>query len=95
MSMSSGDWPVHGASFAPRAGATVTINGTVQACVQHPGLGQRFLKTLTSLPSMVVWLGVRAGRGQRGEPVHPEERARESDQVQHAPQKEVAARRAA
>jgi Protein of unknown function (DUF2975) len=58
MSMSSGDWPVHGASYAPRAGATVTINGTVQACVQHPGLGQRFLKTLTSLPSMVVWLGV-------------------------------------
>ena len=57
-------------AVATRPGATISINGTLQACAPHPAIAQRVLYTLTSLPGMLVWGGVllllwriiRAGR---------------------------------
>jgi hypothetical protein len=40
---------------AHRAGASLTVNGTLQACAAHPGIGQRILYTLTSLPAFLAW----------------------------------------
>ena len=40
---------------AARPGASIFVNGTLQACAAHPGVGQRILYTLTSLPGMLVW----------------------------------------
>jgi len=40
---------------AARPGASITINGTLQACASHPGIGQRVLFTLMDLPSLLVW----------------------------------------
>jgi DNA-binding Xre family transcriptional regulator len=34
------------------------MNGTLQACALHPGIGQRVLYTLMSLPSSLVWVAV-------------------------------------
>jgi hypothetical protein len=42
---------------AARSGATINFNGTLQACAQHPSVGDRFLYTLTDVSSF-VWLGV-------------------------------------
>jgi hypothetical protein len=39
-------------------GTTISVDGTLQACASHPTLGQRFLYTLTTLPSALVWAGV-------------------------------------
>lgn len=36
------DWTSH-LSVAARPGASVSINGTLQACALHPGIGQRVL----------------------------------------------------
>src|SRR5258708_1315541 len=41
--------------IAARPGASVSINGTLQACALHPGFGQRVLYTLMSLPGALVW----------------------------------------
>jgi hypothetical protein len=40
---------------AARPGAYIQINGTLQACASHPGIGQRILYTLTDLPGLLVW----------------------------------------
>lgn len=53
----SGDWTAH-MGIAPQPGASISINGTLQACALHPSLYQRFLYTLTGLPSALVWAGV-------------------------------------
>lgn len=45
-------------AITARPGASVTVNGTIQACTAHPGTGQRALYTLTSLPSWLMWAGV-------------------------------------
>lgn len=51
----SGDnWTSH-LGIAVRPGASVTINGTLQACALHPGIGQRIWYTLMSLPGALVW----------------------------------------
>ena len=54
----SGDnWTSHlGVGYRP--GTSITINGTLQACALHPGIGQRILYTLMSLPSTLVWAAV-------------------------------------
>ncbi|HZR48755.1 MAG TPA: hypothetical protein VFB06_04480 [Streptosporangiaceae bacterium] len=36
-------------------GTSISINGTVQACAEHPGLGQRVLYTVAKLPSTLLW----------------------------------------
>jgi hypothetical protein len=38
-----------------RPGASIQINGQVQACADHPSFGQRVLYTLTGLPGLLVW----------------------------------------
>lgn len=43
---------------AARPGASITINGTLQACASHPSIGQRVLFTLMDLPGLVVWAAV-------------------------------------
>ncbi len=40
---------------AARPGASITINGTLQACASHPSIGQRVLYTLMDLPGVLVW----------------------------------------
>jgi hypothetical protein len=40
-----------------RPGAYLNLNSAVQACAAHPGLWQRILYTLTSLPSALLWVG--------------------------------------
>ena len=44
--------------IAARPGASLSINGTLQACALHPSLQQRLLYTFTALPSVLVWAGV-------------------------------------
>jgi hypothetical protein len=44
--------------IATQPGASVSINGTLQACAPHPSFYQRLLYTLTGLPSVLVWTGV-------------------------------------
>jgi hypothetical protein len=46
---------LQGMDLTARRGATLSMNGTLQACANHPGFGQRFLYTLTSVPSALVW----------------------------------------
>jgi hypothetical protein len=48
------DWTSNLGSAA-RPGASISINGTLQACAAHPGVGQRILYTLMSLPGLLVW----------------------------------------
>lgn len=44
--------------IAAQPGASVSINGALQACAPHPSLYQRLLYTFTGLPSVLVWAGV-------------------------------------
>jgi hypothetical protein len=48
------NWTDH-LGVAVRPGASITINGALQACAVHPGIGQRALYTLMSLPGLLVW----------------------------------------
>jgi hypothetical protein len=41
-----------------RPGAYLNLNSPVQACAAHPGLWQRVLYTLTSVPTALIWVGV-------------------------------------
>lgn len=50
-------WTSH-LGVAARPGATISINGTIQACTTRPTAGQRILYTLMSLPGFLVWAGV-------------------------------------
>jgi Protein of unknown function (DUF2975) len=55
----SGDnWTAPRDVAAPQPGASLTIDGRLQACAPHPGLYQRVLYTLTSLPSALAWAAV-------------------------------------
>jgi hypothetical protein len=51
----SGDWTAAGLGVAARPGASINVNGALQACANHPDIGQRVLYTLTSLPGWLVW----------------------------------------
>jgi hypothetical protein len=44
--------------IATQPGASISINGALQACAPHPSFYQRLLYTLTGLPSVLVWAGV-------------------------------------
>jgi hypothetical protein len=52
----SGDWQTPYVSAKP--GASIDIIGTVQACTNHPGIGQWALYGLTEVPTIVAWCGV-------------------------------------
>jgi hypothetical protein len=56
-SYSGSDWASN-LEVAARPGASISINGTLQACADHPTVGQRTLYTLISLPSTLVWAAV-------------------------------------
>jgi hypothetical protein len=40
---------------AARPGASISIDGTLQACANHPGFIQRVLYTLTAVPGLLTW----------------------------------------
>ena len=40
-----------------RPGASVSIDGSLQACLDHPGTGQRVLYGLMLIPPVIVWTG--------------------------------------
>jgi hypothetical protein len=52
----SGDWQTPYVSAKP--GASIDIIGTVQACTNHPGIGQWALYGLTEVPTILAWGGV-------------------------------------
>jgi hypothetical protein len=51
------NWTAH-LGIATQPGASVGINGTLQACALHPSLSQRFLYSFTGWPSALVWAAV-------------------------------------
>jgi hypothetical protein len=51
------DWATQ-LGIATRPGASITINGTLQACALHPSLSQRFLSSFTGWPPALVWAAV-------------------------------------
>jgi hypothetical protein len=55
---SSSDWHVTGLDVHNRPGNSLQINGTLQACADHPGIGQHVLYGLSELPATVLWVGV-------------------------------------
>jgi hypothetical protein len=53
---SSGNWSASSFGFTALHGASIQVNGTIQACTTfHPSTTQRVLDTLTSLPSWLMW----------------------------------------
>lgn len=57
--MGSPSWSLHNdPQFVTSRGVTASVAATVQACSQHPSIGQRTLATFVSLPGTLVWLGV-------------------------------------
>lgn len=44
--------------IATQPGASISIDGTLQACALHPSLYQRWLYTCTGLPSALAWAAV-------------------------------------
>jgi hypothetical protein len=55
MTYGSSQWSAAGFGYSARPGSSISVSGHVQACAFHPGLGQRILYTLTSLPALLVW----------------------------------------
>jgi hypothetical protein len=51
----SSDWGTAHLGVTARPGASIAINGALQACAAHPGTGQRALYTLMGLPGWLVW----------------------------------------
>lgn len=54
----SSNWTMSGFGIHARPGNSLDVNGTLQACADHPGLGQRLLDSLTVLPTALLWAGV-------------------------------------
>lgn len=54
----SSNWTAAVFAITARPGASIAVNGTIQACTAHPGTVQRALYTLTSLPGWLMWAGV-------------------------------------
>lgn len=50
----SSQWAVP-AGVTAHPGTSINITGTVQACAEHPGFGQRVLYTAGTLPSTLLW----------------------------------------
>jgi hypothetical protein len=42
-------------SLVGRHGASISLSGTLQACINHPGLTQRIMYTLTTIPGLLFW----------------------------------------
>ncbi|HET7013239.1 MAG TPA: DUF2975 domain-containing protein [Streptosporangiaceae bacterium] len=55
---SSSDWHVTNFDVHNRPGNSLQINGTLQACADHPSIGQHVLYALSELPATVLWVGV-------------------------------------
>jgi hypothetical protein len=51
----SSDWGTAHLGVTARPGASIAVNGALQACAAHPGTGQRALYTLMGLPGWLVW----------------------------------------
>lgn len=51
----SGSWTAAGLGVTARPGVSINVNGALQACANHPDIGQRTLYTLTILPAWLVW----------------------------------------
>lgn len=51
------DWATQ-LNIAAQPGASISINGTLQACALHPSLSQRLLSTFTGWPSALIWAAV-------------------------------------
>jgi len=51
------DWAAQ-LGIAARPGASISINGALQACAPHPSFYQRLLYTFTGVPSVLVWAAV-------------------------------------
>jgi len=45
------------AQVTARPGASVSIDGSLQACLDHPGAGQHLLYGLMLVPPVIVWTG--------------------------------------
>lgn len=41
--------------IAGRHGASISLNSTLQACINHPSLAQRIMYTLTTIPGVLLW----------------------------------------
>jgi hypothetical protein len=54
----SGNWASADVGVTASPGTSIAVNGSLQACSAHPGIGQRALYTLTSLPGWLMWGGV-------------------------------------
>jgi hypothetical protein len=52
------DWNLNGGNVHARPGSSININGTLEACADHPGFGQRVLDTVAILPTALLWAGV-------------------------------------
>jgi hypothetical protein len=57
VSLSNSGWQPD-SSFTARPGAALMVDGQVQGCLNHPGIGQWVLYYLMLIPSAVVWVGV-------------------------------------
>jgi hypothetical protein len=53
-----GDWHLAGGDVRARPGSSISINGTLEACADHPNFGQRVLDTVAVLPTALLWAGV-------------------------------------
>src|ERR1700734_1202490 len=47
----SSGWTTAQLGVTARPGSSISVNGALQACANHPDIGQRALYTLTSLPA--------------------------------------------
>jgi hypothetical protein len=55
---SSSGWHVTDLDVHNRPGSSLEINGTLQACADHPSLGQHVLYGLSEVPGALLWAGV-------------------------------------
>jgi hypothetical protein len=44
--------------LAARPGASINVNSTIEACANHPGIGQWALYGLAEVPTILAWCGV-------------------------------------
>ena len=51
----SSDWTTAHLGITARPGTSIYVNGALQACIDHPDIGQRALYTMTDLPAWLVW----------------------------------------
>ena len=51
-------WGVRQRFYLPRAGASVGVSGSFQACAAHASAAERAWYALTSFPGLLVWAGL-------------------------------------